>query len=134
MQRRIKEIFFSIKPFDRRKSVRFKPQIYISCFCIYVKSGKKKESPSEIIDVSKDGLLLMTGEDKILPPTEVEICFQLPGRQEIDCIQGKIVRTYRRHTENWYYSGIKFTDNQQKGVQSLLDIVIADSRQPKPFL
>lgn len=128
IRRRFNRLIRQFKPLDRRRAPRFIPKRYIECVCSYTKSGRQEEFPAEIIDISKVGILMMTGENKIYPQTEVEMRFQLSSRQDAIVIHGEIVRTYRHKIESWYYSGVEFQEKgEEKGINSLLDFALRES-------
>lgn len=120
MTRGLMRLLRRFGPFNRRRYPRIEPHQMIKCTCIYADSGHPVECPSEILDVSRIGLLLMTNENKIYPHTEVEVRLQLPSHAETISIHGKVVRTYRRHLQSWYHSGIKVKKNDP-GIKLLVD-------------
>ena len=122
-KRRFRKFIRKVGLFNRRKGDRFTSFCSIECMCIYKESGRQIECSPYIKDISKGGLLLMTNENKIYPDTQVEIRVKLPNRQEAVSVQGKIVRTYRRETGVWYYSGVEFQNKKDKNIQLLLDFV-----------
>jgi hypothetical protein len=123
-QRKFIEFIRLFKPFDRRRHVRIKPIPPIECVCIHTdNSDQHIEYPSYLKDVSKSGLLITTGEKIIYPNTQVEIRFKLPNYPQTIIVHGKVLRTFRRETHNWHYSGIKFINSQEGGIKLLLDFV-----------
>jgi hypothetical protein len=116
--------FYKLKPFNRRQYPRFAPLSFIRCTCLYTESGNNREIPLDIVNISRGGLLIITGENKILPGITVEIRFKVPGRREELSLCGEVVRTYRRHKEKLYYSGLRFRDMNAEGIRLLLDSMV----------
>lgn len=114
-------LFYALKPLNRRKHPRFKLTDPIGCKCIYTESGEQKELLAYIVDVSRGGFLLMTGESKIYSGTELRANFKLPNHQEELSICCKVVRTYRRHSEVTYYSGTSDNSGSKEAMELLLN-------------
>lgn len=125
--RRLEKFFRRAKPFERRRDARFIASCTIECLCLYKESGRQLECLSYIKDISKTGLLITTAECKIYPQTEVELRIKLPNNQETISILGRVIRTYRRETGIWYYSGLEFQDRSEKNVRLLLDFASGKS-------
>ncbi len=109
-----------IKPFNRRRHPRREPYGMILCACRCVQDHQTVEFACEIANVSLGGVLLMTNKIKLYPHTAVEILFHLPGDAGLRSVRGAIVRTYRRQGQSWYYSGVKFSNPQERAVAELL--------------
>lgn len=120
----LKRILYSHKPFDRRMHPRSFPKQEIECSCIRDEFGQKVESPLVIINVSRAGMLVSTNEAKIYPHTPIQVKFKAPSLAEPILVDAEIVRTYRRKDMRFYYSGLKFTDRNDKNVQLLLDTLL----------
>ena len=116
------QVFRRLKPFNRRQDERFIPLHPLEC--VYTKVGQGGDFSVSVMDISKGGLLLATGEDKIYPSTEVEMRFQLPNCQEAIYICGKIVRTYRWKEIAQYFSGVKFLNREDQGIKLVLDFAL----------
>ena len=114
-------LFYGLKIFDRRKYLRFKVNELIECQCFYVESGQQIELSAQIIDVSMGGVLLMIGESKIYPGTELKVSFKLPNYPEEIVINGRVVRTYRRQAEVSHYSGLDGSPESKLGLKRLFD-------------
>jgi hypothetical protein len=98
--------------------------------CVYTISGRQEEFIAEIVDISKVGVLMMTGENKVYPQTEVEMRFQLPSFQDAIIIHGQIVRTYRHKIESWYYSGVEFqAKGEEEGINLVLDFALKETHE-----
>lgn len=112
-----------MKPFERRKDVRFDAKHSLKCFCVYKRpeSNQEVEYMAHLINVSRGGLLITVLNSKIPPGTEIELRLQLPSYPEGICIHGRIIRTYPERAQTWYYSAIKISDRGERGVQLLLD-------------
>jgi len=126
--RPLRKAVFGLKPFDRRKHPRLKPDKEIPCFCVYEDSNQRLEFPVEIMNISKGGSLIITSEYKVYPGTKVELKFKPPLQQEFSIIKGKILRTFRPRHQYIYYSGIKFDEGNEKNIQLLIDSVV-DQKQ-----
>ena len=120
MLKRFIRLLRRFRPFNRRRYIRLEPRQVIKCVSIYMDAGLPVECPSEIINVSRIGLLLMTNENKIYPRTEVKIKLRLPVYLEEISISGVVVRTFRRHLQSWYHSGVK-VKRSDPGIKLLVD-------------
>ena len=124
--RKFRELFYGVKTFDRRKYIRYEPKRHIECVCFYTISGRQTECRIDIVNISKGGLLMVTGEQRIYPGAEVEIKFQL-SPQYVISIQGMIGRTYRKQGKKWHYSTVEFQNPEEKGIQLVLDFALGKS-------
>lgn len=131
MQKKFIQFIRKFSPFNRRQHPRFETNRSIKIVCIYAQSGQKLDYSAEIVNISKAGILIMTNENKIYPKTEVEFRFQLPSRKEPISIHGRVLRTYRRHMQNCYYSGVEFKNKEEEGVGLLLDFVLKPTNSLK---
>lgn len=122
------QLFYRFRPFNRRRAPRFEPYRLIECTCVYLSDGQRQESLSEIVNVSRVGLLLVTNEKKIYPKTEVEIHIDLPFGKII-LLHGVIVWTQRKHSQSWYYSGVELHDSEKKGIDELIHFVTGISKK-----
>lgn len=129
MLRRFIRFLRRFPPLNRRRYARLEPRQVIKCTCNYMDRGLPVECPAEIIDVSRIGLLLMTNENKIYPHTEVKIRFRLPIYLEEISVSGTVVRTFRRHLQSWYHSGIK-VKKSNPGIKLLIDFVSGKKTLP----
>jgi len=130
MNRKVTKFIHELKPFDRRRYPRFNvPEI--RCICVYAKEGTSIECESSIFDISKAGVLMMTGEEKILPSNAIEIRVPVSSLETIS-LRGRIVRTYRIHMQHWYYSGVCFLGNQDAQINKLLDLALSKLKIPEP--
>jgi hypothetical protein len=110
-----------LKPFNRRKDPRYEPKASLPVSLVHLApDGSVREVTPEIINISKGGVFLMTTEKKILPGTRIELRFNLPGNPVMQRVFGKVTRTYRRHKESWYYSGVKFEFSDPGPIRTLL--------------
>jgi Tfp pilus assembly protein PilZ len=103
--------------------VRYVLHPSLECLCIYSESGQRIERPAHIKNISQGGLLMTTGETKIYPGKEVELRFELPGRQETFTVRGRVVRTYRKEYRSWHYSGVQFENREDANIKTLLNFV-----------
>lgn len=117
------KFIYKFKPFNRRKDERVQPCRLIKSICTYIDSGKEIQVTPDIVDVSKGGLLIAT-QNKIYPGTKIEIKLQFPEKKETISVHGEIRRTFRRHSQSWYFSGVRFLDKEEKGIQVLLDYAL----------
>jgi hypothetical protein len=120
MVSKISRFIHTLKPFDRRRCARFTSNRIIGGDCSYVDAGKHINFPAEIVDFSESGLLLMTGEKKMLPKTDLELHFKLPTHQETLLIHGTVVRTYRWYLRARYYSGVEFQNKNAEETKLLM--------------
>jgi len=123
MPKFIRSVFYSHKPFDRRRYSRSSPYRELECSLLYEETGEKKEIPLLVMNVSKVGMLVSTNEVKIYPETPVRIKFKPASQPEPALITAQIVRTFRRKGIRFYYSGVEFEDANDKNVGLLLDLV-----------
>ena len=121
-----------LKPFDRRRHKRFKPSCAIEGVCSYIDSGNLVQCPFGIIDISRGGLKIVTGQQKILPKKQVQVTFRLAPSLKYICLNGEILRTYRRKSENYYYSALQFKSKEAPEIMLLLDFVL--NRLVRPLL
>lgn len=128
MDRGFVKLFRRLKPFDRRKDIRFQIVHNIQCVCEYTKSEQQVKCQAWICDISNGGLLITTGEEKIYPGAVVTIRFQIPSCQKTISVTEKIIRTYRRRTEHWYYSAVRFQNREEPEIKELLDFALRESR------
>ncbi|MDD2689944.1 MAG: PilZ domain-containing protein [Candidatus Omnitrophica bacterium] len=129
MLKRVIRFLRRFGPLNRRRYPRLEPRQVIKCVCAYMDRGLPVECPAEIIDVSRGGLLLMTNENKIYPHTELKIKFRLPIYLEELSISGVVVRTFRRHLQSWYHSGIK-VKKSDPGIKLLVDFASGKKTLP----
>ena len=118
------KLIYKLKPFDRRRHPRYLPYSAIEGVCSYTDSEKIVICPFGIVDISRGGLKILIGQNKIFPKKQVQLTFPLSvGLQDV-CLNGQIVRTYRRKGDDHYYSALRFTDKDAPEIMRLLDFVL----------
>jgi c-di-GMP-binding flagellar brake protein YcgR len=115
----LKRLIRALKPFNRRLDVRFNFFEPFACRCSFDRAGRQQECDAACLDISRSGMLLMTAATKIEPGAQTEVLFE-PRRGAVVTVKGKVVRTFRLHTEKWYFSGVRFSDKKQLGIAFLL--------------
>ena len=120
LQKRIRKFIRSLRPLDRRKFLRVVPQNPLRCFLLYESASAQVRVECDIINISQGGIKLVTGDQKFFPKTPVQLEFQGASQNPPVILNARIVRTYRRHTEKWYYSGIQFSANQDDAIALVL--------------
>jgi len=110
---------------DRRKYERFIMPSGIMAKCVYMESGKRVEFPATILNVSKGGAKINTGETKVFTKTVLDISVELPGGQKKISISGEVIRTYRMQNQGTYFSAVKFKEENGEAANALVDFVRA---------
>lgn len=95
----------------------------VKAMCVYVKHGNRVEFPVLILDVSEGGAKLSMGNFKIFPKSNLEISLESPDRQKKVTLRAEVLRTYRRHHEGAYYSGVRFKKGCEDAVKVLLELI-----------
>jgi hypothetical protein len=64
-----------------------------------------------------------TDEKKVYTGTKAQVKLKSSAGREPLFINAEIVRTYRRKSMPFYYSGLEFEDQNEKNIQLLLDLL-----------
>lgn len=110
MLRELRGLWYQLRFVNRRRYPRLEAAGKVSCLCSCKKEGTAETFLCIVVDVSRAGALVMTSERKFYPKAKITLIFNAPFCPEGISLEATVVRTYRKHDQNWYFSGVRFPD------------------------
>lgn len=121
-----RKLFFKNKFFNRRVYSRTRLTIPLPCELVYNPGPAPISCSAFFTDISEISALLMVKREKVLPGNMVDIRLKIPPREGEIFLQGKVTRTYRKHSREWYFSGVEFNNKEDPGLKALYKYIIDD--------